>query len=91
MEPIQTENQKIIQLLEENHRMLKALYRKFFWQKVWSWFKFVILAIGVVWTYWQIRPVIKQVNSIYTGTQNAQNYTGNKWEELKNSVKNLGK
>ena len=91
MEPIQTENEKILQLLEENHKMLRALYRKFFWQKVWSWCKFAILAIGIIWSYFKILPVINKINAMYSSTQNAKNYTGDKWDELKKSVQNLGK
>lgn len=58
---------EILELVEENHRMLRKLYRSYWWQKVWSFIYWAVIIALVFGAYYYIQPYIEQLGVVYTG------------------------
>lgn len=83
----QPELKEILEIARDNQRMIKVLYRKLYWQRIWSWVKLVLIAVVLLWAYWQIRPVLNKIDSIYESSKSVENYSKSKLDELKELIR----
>ena len=68
--------QKVLELTEKNHKMLKSLHGALVWQRVWGALYWIV-ALGIaIASYYSLQPYIQQLETLYktlSGTPNNPN------------------
>ncbi|MEI7777078.1 MAG: hypothetical protein WCI52_00500 [bacterium] len=67
MEPqIQQELKQLVDLTEENNRILKKMQRSAMWANFFQYIRWAIILAVTVGTFYFLQPVIVKINDIYS-------------------------
>ncbi|MEK7514398.1 MAG: hypothetical protein AAB587_01070 [Patescibacteria group bacterium] len=74
--------QKIFDLTQENHKMLKSLHSSLVWQRVWGSLYWVAALGAAIASYYYLQPYIEQMESLYKSVSGAAGNTNALFDSL---------
>lgn len=70
------DEKRLLELTEENNRILRAMLRRARWASFFGFVKLVVYVGVLYWAYLTLQPYLEQVQKLYSQTQSLQQQTG---------------